>query len=481
MINILNKYKSIPVTVKASIAYTVCNILQKSITFITLPIFTRLLTTEQYGQYSVYLSWQSILTIFITLNLPYGSFSKAMIKFEDNRNRYIASCEMICLILSLIFLIVYLPFLSVWNKLFGMPTYIILILVLEILAQNAILFWNGKKRFECKYNGVIAVTLFVAFLAPTITYFFVKFSKEKGYARILGYAVVNIAIGGAFYIYNFIKSGKLYDKEMVKYAIGFNLPLIIYYLSQVVFNESDRIMIDHYSGTDKAGIYSVAYSFSMILTVVLNSINNSYVPWFYEQLKHNKGEDNKNISFIISLIMAVLLMGVIWVAPEIIRIMAGEKYVEAIWIVPPVAMSNFLLIYIQFCVNIEFFYEQKILLVCASIASAIVNIVLNALLIPRYGFIAAGYTTLISYFLFLTCNYIAMKRIIKDNALADTMYDYRKLFLLFVVFFALSAAAIVLYDFVMIRFAIIVVTGIVMIIFRKKIMLLVKQLGNIKR
>ena len=73
------KNSAIPVTVKASTAYIVCTIFQKCLSFITLPLFTRLLTKEQYGQYTIYSSWSGILTMFLTLNLAYGSFSKAMI------------------------------------------------------------------------------------------------------------------------------------------------------------------------------------------------------------------------------------------------------------------------------------------------------------------------------------------------------------------------------------------------------------------
>ena len=81
MVNkIKSKWNNIPLTVKVSAAYAICSILQRCLSFITMPIFVRLLTTEQYGMYVVYQSWNSILTIFITLNLAFGSFSKAMIK-----------------------------------------------------------------------------------------------------------------------------------------------------------------------------------------------------------------------------------------------------------------------------------------------------------------------------------------------------------------------------------------------------------------
>ena len=92
MINrIKEKWKNVPITVKVSTAYTVCSILQKCLSFITLPLFTRLLTTEEYGQYTIYSSWMGILTIFLTLNLAYGSFQTAMVKFENKRSEYINS------------------------------------------------------------------------------------------------------------------------------------------------------------------------------------------------------------------------------------------------------------------------------------------------------------------------------------------------------------------------------------------------------
>ena len=95
------KYSLVPLTVKVSTAYAVCSILQKCLSFITLPLFTRLLTTEQYGQYTIYSSWSGILIIFLTLNLAYGSFQTAMVKFEGRRDEYYVNpgnqrCSLLC-------------------------------------------------------------------------------------------------------------------------------------------------------------------------------------------------------------------------------------------------------------------------------------------------------------------------------------------------------------------------------------------------
>ena len=93
MKKILNKYHSLSNPVKASIWFTICNVLQKGISMITVPVFTRLLTTEQYGVYSVYQSWYSIIGVFATLNLYYGVFNNGMIKYEKDKNAFTSSMQ----------------------------------------------------------------------------------------------------------------------------------------------------------------------------------------------------------------------------------------------------------------------------------------------------------------------------------------------------------------------------------------------------
>ena len=130
MINtIQEKWNKLPLTVKVSTSYAICSILQKCLAFFTLPLFTRLLTTEQYGQYTIYSSWQGILMIFLTLNLAYGSFQTAMVKYEDKRLEYVSSIQGICILLSCVFLLIYLPFREIWNRFFELPTLLLLLMV----------------------------------------------------------------------------------------------------------------------------------------------------------------------------------------------------------------------------------------------------------------------------------------------------------------------------------------------------------------
>ena len=83
--NITSKYRSLSVQAKAALWFTICSFLQKGISFITVPIFTRLMSTEEYGTYTVYLSWLQILTIMTSLYLFNGVYDNAMAKYEKQR------------------------------------------------------------------------------------------------------------------------------------------------------------------------------------------------------------------------------------------------------------------------------------------------------------------------------------------------------------------------------------------------------------
>lgn len=458
----LQKWSGIPVQVKASVAYTVCNIMQKSLSFITLPLFTRLLTTEQYGQYSVYASWSAILTIFITLYLGSGSFFKAMVKFENARDRYLASVQNISVVLAVVFLGVYFPFRQHWNRLFELPTALVVLMVVEILGQFAITCWYGVKRFEFKYKSVIAVTLGTSVAMPLVALLLVLNSDERGYARIFGYASVSIVVGLVLFITGLIRGKGGLNKSFWRFALGFNIPLIPYYLSQVLFNQSARIMISHMVGLDEAGFYSLAQNLALLLNFVLNAINDSYVPWLYGKIKEGKERENRSVATGIAMLMAFLLMGIISLAPEIIMVMAGSAYMDAVWVVPPVTMSVLLLFYSQLFINVEFYYEAKSLLVWGSIGAAVVSVVLNALLIPIFGYVVAGYTTLLSYVAFAVANYYTMRYLARKNGFSMEAFDLKSLILLFLVFFTLTMIAMALYNLPVARY--IIVAGVLLTI-----------------
>jgi len=466
---VLKKWKGMPVELKASTAYTLCSILQRSLSFITLPLFTRLLTKGQYGQATVYSSWYSFLIIILTLQLPYGSFSKAMVKYRDRRDEYIASAEGICLFLMGGFLVIYFPFRRYFNAIFELPTFIMIIMAFEILCNTSIAFWRGKKRFEFRYKEVISVTLINSVLSVVMQIILVLSIADKGYAKIVGSAAVSIAIGGSFLIRSFVKGGSLYNKELWRYALGFNVPLLVYYISQMIFNTSDRIMISHLAGGDKAAVYGVAYNLALMLNFILTAINNSYIPWLYRKIEKGQQRNNRKIANYIAILISLMLLGIIWFSPEIIWVMAGEEYMDAIWIVPPIAVSVLLLFYAQLSINMEFYFEEKKKLVYASVGAALINVVLNYIFIPIWGYYVAGYTTLISYVVFAGANYFTAKKITKKEGISDDWINLGALLVILLLLMSIGLVGMLLYEHFIVRIVIAAVVFSVIVFNYKKI------------
>ena len=481
--SVFSRIKHANPAAKSSVAYTICNVIQKSISFLTLPLFTRLLTTTQYGQYTIYTTWSAIFTILITLNLSFGTFDKAMVKYEDEKNKYVSSIHFLVFAISILFLAIYLPLSNFINEFVSLPTPIMLLMVGEIVCCFAVQTWCSKEKFEYHWKGVVLVTLLIAFLAPLSGLVLVlNFRDNAGYARIYGYAIVNIVVGLFFIIYNIAKGRVTFSKKFWKYALSFNIPLIPYYFSQIIFNQSDRIMIEKLQSVEEAGIYGVAYSLALLLMFVVTSINSAYVPWLYRKIRDKGHRANWKISILILCIVSVLIMFVIWIAPEAMLIIAPEDYQGAVNVVPPVALSLVLLLLSQYSINIQFYYEQKWRLVFASILSAGLNIGLNFWLIPIYGYVAAGYTTLISYIVFALCNYLCIIDKVKKGGELHGIFNFWLLCLIFLGFAGLSYAGVLLYSNRILRLSIfvamIVLTTVFAVIFRKKIMVLIHKLSN---
>ena len=184
-----------PVQVRASLWYLVSNFMQKAIAVISTPIFTRLLTTEQYGEYNIYTSWMGILTVIITLNLSLGVFLQGMVKFEKDAKVYASSLQGLSLVLCSGWTIIYFLFHDFFNHLFGLTTIQMTCMLLTIWTTTVFAFWSGEQRVNNKYRLLVGLTILVLIAQPTIGVVLVIFSEAayKATARVLGVVIVNLA------------------------------------------------------------------------------------------------------------------------------------------------------------------------------------------------------------------------------------------------------------------------------------------------
>ncbi len=461
--------------VKASFWFTICSIVNKCIQFITVPIFTRLLSTTEYGQYSIFVSWQSILIIFATLNLYSNVFNNGLLKYRDDRARFLSSLQGLTTTITLFLIGVILLLNKQISKWIGLPTYIIIMIMIEIMMMSGYEFWAASERFDYKFRNIIKVTLLVAVLNPIIGLIFVSFSEEKGYARIISVLLVQIMVYGILYFRNIFKNRTFYKRNYWKYALILAIPLVPHYLSQILLNQMDRIMISNICGIDKAGIYSVAYSAAMILQIVGKAIQSSFTPWIYKKIEANDVPVIKPIVNALILIVGALNFALICFAPEAILILGGVKYQEAIYVIPPVVCSCYLIfVYSMFC-TIEFYFEKAKAMTMVSVIGALLNYITNAIFIRQFGYYAAGYTTLFCYICFTLSHYFVMKKALTDNGHNKNLFDMKFISIFTIVYVGGTIVMVFVYEYITLRYSIILLIGLLAIMKRNHFLSIMRQ------
>jgi O-antigen/teichoic acid export membrane protein len=467
---VVEKYNKMPIQVRASLWFIICNILQKGIAFITTPIFTRLMSTSQYGQVTLYYSWLEIFTIFATLNLFYGVYNNALTAHFEDRNQVTSSMLGLCNTITIAAFIIYIVFHTAINQLTRMSTVITLLLFAEVLFIPAFRFWAALQRFEYKYRALVVISLAISVLVPLIGVPAVMATSEKGIARIVTGVLPQLAVSVFLLIIIYSKGKKFYDKQYWAYALAFNLPLIPHYLSSTILNQSDRIMIDSMCGTDKAGIYGLAYTIGALVIIVNEAIMASYTPYTYQHLKQKDYKPlRKNTTYLLLVVMIITLC-LVFVAPEIMFILGGEKYAEGAWIIAPIAASTFFRFLYSLYANIEFYYEENKFIMIASVVTALLNIVLNYIGIRLFGYLAAGYTTLICFAIYAFSHWVFSRRVLKKHVQMKELYNDRLILLLSLVTIVISLGAMITYDFAVIRFLFIAAIIILCIVKRNRIL-----------
>lgn len=466
---IVEKYNSMGMAVKAGIWFTICNFLQKAISMITMPIFTRLLPTEDYGLFTIYQSWYSIVSIFVTLNLAGAVVNNGMIKYKDKRAEFISSLQGLSTTVTVAFFIIYFLNRQFWNELFELPTSLMLVMFVQLLFEPAYLFWMQRNRFEFKYRNVVSVTLILSIVSPILGVIAVVTAKDKVFARVFSYALVQICVGLVFYVLQVYKGKRFFDKGYWKFALAFNLPLIPHYLSQNILGQADRIMIGNMVGNSKAAIYSVAYTVASIMTLMINAINSSFIPSMYQNLDEKKYDKIEKGSFPLCIIIAVAVCGVMLIGPEVIGILASKEYAEAIYCIPPVAASIYFTYLYTLFINVEFYFEKTKYSMIVSVLGAILNIFLNYLLIPKFGYIAAGYTTLVCYILFAIGHGCLCASLKKSANIKQALFSVQKIIVLSMAVLAYTVVINILYSYPIVRVLTIVIVTIVMMLNYKKV------------
>lgn len=391
--------------IKSGIIYFIGTIIVKGISFFTLPIFTRIMPTSDYGLYSLYSSTLSILVIFIGLQIQ-GSVNlayKARTKKEfDSYVANITLFPLIGLIIGLLSLVLFpsLPkLLQVPSSLFG------ILLIIQAFFEVTIAIFTYEKIIKSQPKNHLLFSFCSVCLNVGLSIVFVLWLADNAYSgRVYGTLISSFMLSG----YVFIRYIPRVDLSTLKddwiYGLKLSIPLIFHVLSSQILNVADRFMIGHYKGDVEVALYSFSYNLGMIIQMIWLSINNAWVPWYFDNIENKALVKQYCKQYIIFFTVGVSLF--LLVVPEMVLVMGGKKYAEGVLITPLIAAAYFFVFLYSFYSNYQFSQQKTKIIPIATTFAAIINIVLNTWIIPKFGVLGAAVSTLISYAVMFLLHYI---------------------------------------------------------------------------
>lgn len=467
------KKKQVSQGMKSAVVYTLASVFSRGLAFITVPIFTRLMTTSEMGTVNLFTTWQTMINVVVTLALTSGGYMVALKEFEKERNQYESSVLTLTSFSALACFVIYFINPSFWNSITGLDESLSLLMLFGFLFTPATDFWLARQRFEYKYVKAALVVIGSAVLASALSVAVVIMlhgTDNVARGRLFANYSVLYVVAIILWFYTMIRGKVFISKKYWKFSLALSLPLIANSFAVQVFNAADRIMIGNIVGHSAVGIYGTLSSISMISTIVWGAINTSFVPFLYRNIDDDEGKKKiKDISIRLLFAYSLVCVGITYFAPEVVRIVATEEYYSAIYIMPPLAGGIFQIAISNMYSNVLLYHKKSSFIMISSIAAACTNVALNAIFIPWMGYMSAAYTTLFAYFVLSGIQMFVSRRVhFRFVNRKETVYPDAMVLLISGGMTVVCLLALPLYKLYLIRYAIVCLIVVVFLILFKK-------------
>ncbi|MCI8887562.1 MAG: oligosaccharide flippase family protein [Hungatella sp.] len=381
----------------------------QGIAFLSTPIFTRMLGASQYGQYAVFNSWVMIGTCFMGLSM-HSSIGTGLYHFSDQYLNFRNSILLFSTIICVLEAIIIAAMGAVVSKYSNISVWYIILVVSLSFSHYIVNFAQTSFIYEKKAWNNFGLSVIISILTTGLSIFFIwnMVDYDKYLGRIYGVVIPYGIIAALVWIYLFFSNPAGLKKNYCEYAFRVGFPIIFHSLSQNILSQSDRVMMQFMKiSNSEIGIYSLFYTLTSVLTVILNALNNTWCPFYYDDLSRSDWGIIRKKSKNYMELFSILTFGFLMLSPEVLYVMADRSYSSGINTIPILTCSVYFTFMYQFPVNYEFFNRKTRIIALGTVGAGIVNIILNFILIPLSGMFGAGLATCLSYMsLFIAHFYI---------------------------------------------------------------------------
>ena len=393
----------------ASIWYFISSGVVRGVGVVGTPIFTRLLTPDEYGLFPLYSTWLGIVTVIVSLEMTGSAMYRGLERYKDNKREFVSSSFGLFSVIFLAFCILYFTFSNIWNSITGLSTLASSLLLIQVFLNTAIGLYVGYAKFEYRYREVAVINVINAALSPIISVLFILLSSYRSYAKIFGALISSLIIAVPVLILLLGGGDRLFSSDIWRYLIKRCVPLVPHYLSMAVIARVGELAVNRFHGREALGKYSVATSLGLSLTVLSGAIISALSPWVVRKIKAN---DFKIIRDVLSLSAKTISLAVLialCVCPETLRLISPPEYQDVLPAVFPLALTIVPIFLSNAIVSCEIYYERSIRTSLPSIITAFLCSALCYFAVPRMDYRYSGLLILGSYVVLLCLNLLTFR------------------------------------------------------------------------
>ncbi len=457
-------------TTKSILSNSITSIISIIVSLVTTILITRIITVSDLGIATSFISLKAILSLICLLSV-YISINKVILDIKGDDYVFLSSIYIFSSVFCFFIYFIYVIFNKYINSVLGFDFKMMTLMFSLIILVNGCTIMVNYCNFKNKYKILFIYNLLASPVAQVLSLVFSYFLMSHKYmGRIIGIEVFNILFGIGSGIYILYKGKFKVKVTYIKKSLKICIPMIPHLLAQIVLASCDLLMIKNIVGSSEAGLYSMAYTISNILYTILIQLFMPWSPWVYRRIKKNEIDAIKTNSKLMMVGAWLLCISLFTFSPEMIKIFLTQNYYKSAIIIAPITVGIFFEIMYIFFYDIEYYHEKNKQIALFSVITAILNILLNYIFIKKFGYIAAAYTTLVSYLLLMIFHYLGMRKVDKRS-----FYDLRLLTVLSISLVVTAILFVLSNNNFLLRYSVLlVVVAIVFINYRCKINYLIR-------
>lgn len=398
---------------KNTALFAMSEIATKVINFVLVPLYTYVLTKEQYGTANLVFTFSTLFTPLVMFNI-----GEALMRFlldKDADDSKIRHVEFTVIIFGFIVSLVFIPIIRMMPSVRDYAVYMYIYLVFSALRNATVGYLRGKEKlFQYAICNIVNT-----FLVASLNIYFLVVLKAGVRGYLLAYIIACGTTGLlAFFLGRQLKNyehGKL-DREILKKMIRFSLAVVPNTMMWWVINSSDHLMVSYIKSVDENGLLTVSYKIPALLTTFSTIAMQG---WKYSAINERESKDRMAFN---NKVLSLFFRSVLLVSASLLllnKVLVGILYSDAYfdsWRATSFLLFGNVFMSVATFFGTSYYVEKKMVgnLVSAMIGAAM-NIGFNAILIPQYGAAGATMAAAASYVAIMLFRYFDTQKYLRLN------------------------------------------------------------------